>query len=157
MTKPITLTEAQVTGFFSAVEELKAHSEKSGWKDADPSKPMAMASALQVSNESTAILQKHGFKSPTDFQQVAYNASMAYAVLKEGGKESMQKKLDQSKAEQDKAMEQMRSRLSPEQAAMLGAQVQNAMRAAATMQDVPDANIELMKKYGDRMAKLAEK
>lgn len=155
--KPITLSEAQVTGFLAAVEELKTSSEKSGWKDADPSKPMAMANALQISKETTAILHKHGFKNHTDFQQVAYNAAMAYAVLQEGGKEAMKKKLDQSQVEQEKAMEQMRGRLSPEQAEMLSAQVQNAMRAAATMQDVPDANIDLMKKYSDRWAKLASK
>lgn len=156
--QPMTLTEAQVTGFFAAVEDLQTYGDsKSGWKGADPSKPMAMAAAMQVSNETTAIVQKHGFKNHNDFQQVAYNASMAYAVLKEGGKEAMQKKLDKAKVEQEKAMEQLRARLSPEQAQMLAAQMEGAMKAAGNMSDVPDANIELMKKYSDRMAKLGAK
>lgn len=156
--QPMTLTEDQVTGFMSAVEDLQTMADKkSGWKGADPSKPMAMAGALQVSDETNAILQKHGFQSSLDFQRVAYNASMAYAVLKEGGKEAMQKKIDGAKAEQEKAMEQMRARLSPEQAKMLSAQLEGAMKAAGSMNDVPDGNIELMKKYSDRMAKLGGK
>jgi hypothetical protein len=82
---------------------------------------------------------------------------MAYAVLEGGGKDAMQKKLDSAKAEQDKALEQLRARLSPEQVAMLSAQMEGAMKAAGNMSDVPDANIELMKKYSDRMAKLGGK
>ena len=159
ITQPLTLSEAQVTEFFAAVEDLQAYSDRkqAGWKGADPSKPMAMAGAMQVSQETTAIVQKHGFKNHTEFQRVAYNASMAYAVLQEGGKEAMQKKMDQANAEQEKAMEQLRARLSPEQAEMLAAQMKTAMQAAAGMTAVPEANIELMKKYSDRMAKLGEK
>jgi hypothetical protein len=82
---------------------------------------------------------------------------MAYAVLKEGGKEAMQKKLAAANAEQEKAMAQLRERLGPEQAAALTAQMQQAMKTAGAMQDVPEANIELMKKYSDRMAKLGGK
>lgn len=156
--QPLTLSEAQVTGFLAAVEELKASSDKkAAWKGADPSKPMAMAGAVQTSSETTAIMQKHGFKDIADFQSVAYNASMAYAVLKEGGKEAMQKKYDKAKAEQDKALAQMRSRLSPEQAAAITAQMESAMRMAPNPKDVPDSNIELMTKYQDRMAKLSAK
>jgi hypothetical protein len=159
MMQPMTLSDAQVTGFFGAVEDLQAYSEKNqaGWKAADPSKPMAVAGAMQVSAETTAIVQKHGFKNHTEFQRVAYNASMAYAVLKEGGKEAMQKKLAAANAEQEKAMAQLRERLGPEQAAALTAQMQQAMKTAGAMQDVPEANIELMKKYSDRMAKLGGK
>ena len=91
--KPMTLTDAQVGGFLAAVDELRT---LSGWKGADPSKPMAVAQALQVSDETTAILNKHGFANHTEFQRVAYNASIAYAVLKEGGKATMRRKLDTS-------------------------------------------------------------
>jgi hypothetical protein len=154
--QPLTLSDAQVTGFFGAVEDLQAYSEKNqaGWKGADPSKPMAMAGAMQVSAETNAIIQKHGFKNATEFQRVAYNASMAYAVLKEGGKEAMQKKMAAANAEQEKAMAQLRERLGPEQAKALSAHIQGAMKTAGDMQNVPDANIELMKKYSDRMDQL---
>jgi hypothetical protein len=109
--QPMTLTEAQVTGFFGAVEDLQAYTEKnqSGWKAVDPSKPMAMAGAMQVSADTTAIVQKHGFKNHTEFQHVAYNASMAYTVLQEGGKEAMQKKMDEANAEQERVMAEMRA------------------------------------------------
>lgn len=156
--KPMTLTAAQVDGFFAAVGELRAFGDKkSAWKGADPSKPMAMAQALQVSDETTAILSKHGFANHTEFQRVAYNASMAYAVLKEGGKETMRKKLDASKAEQERAMAKLKDRLTPEQLAMLSGKLNDALQALSIMQDVPDQNVVLMKKYRDRMAKLGTK
>lgn len=155
--QPLALNEGQVTGFLSAVEELKTLSAKQGWKDADPSKPMAMAGALNASSETIAILQKHGFKDQGDFQRVAYNAATAYAIVKDGGKAAVQKKYDEAKAEQDKAMEQMRAKLSPEQAAAIAAQLQSAMKMAPNPKDVPDGNIELMTKYQDRMAKLSAK
>lgn len=156
--QPLTLSEGQVTGFLSAVEELKTLSGKqAGWKGADPSNPMAMAGALESSSETIAILHKHGFKDTSDFQRVAYNAAMAYAIVQDGGKAAVQKRYDQSKAEQDKAMEQMRAKLSPEQAAAIAAQMQSAMKMAPNPKDVPDGNIELMTKYQDRMAKLSAK
>ena len=45
-------------------------------------------------------------------------------------------------------------RLSPEQFQAMQAQVEAGMAQAAAMQDVPDDNVRLVRKYGDRMAKL---
>jgi len=44
----------------------------------------------------------------------------------------------------------------PDQFALFEAQAVKSLQARRAMQDVPDRNIELMEKYGDRMAKLGK-
>jgi hypothetical protein len=154
--EPMTLTEAQLNGFFAAIDELRTLGDQT-WKGGDPSKPAAMAQALQVSNETAAIVHKHGFTNPSEFQRVAYNAALAYAVLKEGGKEAMAKKLDAAKAEQDKAMAKMREHMSPDQVQALAPVMEAAMKSAGAMRDVPDENIALMQKYRERMEKASKR
>lgn len=151
-TQPMTLTDAKLGGFFDAMDEFRALGNKTA--GGDPSRPEAFARALGVSNESDAILRKHGFADLGEFQRVAYNASMAYGVLEKGGKEAVRKKLEAAKADQARAMEKMRAQLSPEQMMMISGQMEAGMAMAGKMQDVPDENLELMKKYRERMAKL---
>jgi hypothetical protein len=156
ITQPMTLSEAQVRGFLDAMDDLKAlaGTTRSG---ADLSKPAAFAEALRVSGESETIIRRHGFKDQTDFQRVAYNVATAYGVLRKGGKAAVQRELDASRAKQAQAMEKMRQQLSPEQFRAMQAQAEAGMAQAAAMQDVPDENVRLVGKYGDRMAMLGRR
>jgi hypothetical protein len=157
VTQPMTLTDAQVQGFFAAANELKALGEEAGANGgADASNPEAFARSLRVSNQGMAILQKHGFKDPAEFQRVGYNAAMAYGIVEQGGKQAMDAKLREAETEQAKAMEEMQRQMSPQQFEMMKGHLGAAMGMAKSMQDVPESNIELMKKYGDQMENLSK-
>ena len=150
--EPMTLTDAKVGAFFAAVEEYRALGDKTA--AADPSRPEAFARALGASKDSEGILKKHGFADVGEFQRVAYNAAMAYGVLQKGGKEAVKERLDEAKTDQARAMEKMAQQLSPEQMKMVASQMEAGLAMAGKMQDVPEENLELMKKYRERMAKL---
>ncbi len=152
--RPMTLTDAKLRAFFDAVDELGALASDAAAGSVAPTRPEAFAQALHVSGASTAILEKHGFQDATEFQRVGYNAALAYGVLKDGGKEAVAKKMAAAEAQQAAAMAKMREQLPPEQAAMIEAQAKAGMAMARGMRDVPDENLELMKKYRDRMARL---
>jgi hypothetical protein len=156
--KPMVLTDAQVNGFLGAVEDFDAMEKKSGDRPKrDPSTPADFTRNLADSAEAQAILTKHGFSDPLEFQRVAYNAAMAYGVLEQGGKKVVQQKLSDAKSKQAKAMEQMKQHLSPEQLKAMQGQMNAGMAIADSMGDVPDENLTLMEKYRDRMAKLSKK
>ncbi len=153
--RPMTLTDAQVRGFFDAMDEL--HPATAGTHvDVNPSRPEAFAQALQVSGESEAVLRKHGFASTADFQQVAYNAAMAYGVVEQGGTAAARKGVDRTAAEQAAALEKMKEHMTPQQIEVLKAQVAAAMARGGSLGDVPEGNVELMTKYRDRMKRLGE-
>jgi hypothetical protein len=153
--QPMTLTDAQVRGFLDAMEELRSLglATRTG-PGADPSRPELFARALQVAQTAPAVLTKHGFADAAEFQRVAYNAAMAYGVLRRGGTAGVQQDLDRASAKQAQALEKMRGRLSPEQQQALAAQMQAGMAAASAVRDVPPENVELVKQYQDRMAGL---
>jgi len=158
ITKPLVLTEAQVKGFLDAIDALRlTGSDTSKRLGADPSKPAAFAAGMQLTAETQAILKSNGFADVTEFQRVGYNAALAYGVLKEGGKEAVAKKMAKAKAEQAKAMEQMRQQLGDEQAKVLSAQMGAGFAMAESLQDVPEENVALVTKYADRMANLSKK
>ena len=155
--QPVTLTEAQVKGFFDAMDALRAMGASKRTTKAELSKPEAFATALQVSGEGKSILVKNGFADVREFQRVGYNVAMAYGVLQRGGVAPTAKKLEKSKAQQAKVMEKLRAHLSPEQLKQLSAQMDGAMKMAETMQDVPPENVELLKQYRARVRALAER
>jgi hypothetical protein len=151
----MTLTDAQVKGFFDAAEELRDAGEGAS---ADVStEPTKFAKGLAMGDESLAIIKKHGFKDTIEFQRVGFNAAMAYNVLQQGGKEAVEKKIAKTEARQKETMDRLRAQLSPDQVKLLEGQVTAAMATARNMQDVPESNVELMKKYGDRMKGLGKK
>jgi hypothetical protein len=150
-TQPMTLTDAKLGAFFDAMDDFRALGSQS---TGDPSRPEAFARALGASHQSDEILHKHGFGDVGEFQRVAYNAAMAYGVLQKGGKAAVNEELEKAKADQALAIEKMREQLSPEQVKMIQGQMDAALATAGKMQDVPEENLALMKKYGDRMAKL---
>jgi len=154
MTQPMTLTDAQLKGFFDVMDELRAKGQATG---TNVNQPSAFAQGLQLSQESQAALQSHGFTSPAEFQRVAYNAALAYGVLNQGGKEAVRRKVAAAKAEQQQAMDKMRQQLPPDQLKMLTAQMAQGLAAAEAMENVPDQNLMLMQKYRDRMTKLTKK
>jgi hypothetical protein len=145
-------------GFFAALDEFKASGADAAAQGVrNPSHPAAFAAGLQAAAESTPILQKHGFKDATDFQRVGYNAAMAYTILQQGGKDAMAEKVKKAEAEQAKVLEKLKGQVSAEQYASLEQQLNTAMGAARSTKDVPDSNIELVKKYRERMENLGKK
>jgi len=157
ISKPMTLEESQLQGFLAAVTDLKALGTEAGGWQANMGRPEALMRGLQLSSAAQAVLQKHGIQDVTEFQRIGYNAAMAYGVLQNGGKASMAKDLAKAKAEQAKALEQMRQHLSPEQLKALESQMNAGMAMAGSLQDVPEANLELVKKYRTQMDSLSDK
>jgi hypothetical protein len=155
---PMPLTEARLNAFFDAMDELRTSGAGAAAGAQNPTRPQAFAEALRVSGNAQEILTKNGFKDVPDFQRVAYNAAMAYAVLKEGGKEAVAKKFAKVKRDQAVAMDKLRQHLSADQIKTMTAQLDAAMAMAEAVQDVPPENLELMKtkKYQERMAQLSK-
>jgi hypothetical protein len=112
---------------------------------------------MEFSGKTTAIIKKHGFADTAEFQNVAYNASAAYYVVKNGGKEGVKKKLAENDAKRAEAMEKLKSHLTPEQLKMLETQIGAGTAAMQALTEQPDANLELIKKYSARMDELAKK
>lgn len=156
-TKPMDLTEEQVKGFLAAMDELKAQGDDAAeFSATKPDRPEAFARGMRFSAESDAIIKKHGFADAGQFQRVAYNAAMAYHVLESGGKDAMRKKMDAAEAKRAEAMEKLRQHLTPEQVEMMEAQLATGLAVGRSMANVPDQNLELVKKYRARMDALAK-
>jgi hypothetical protein len=109
-----------------------------------------------MSNESQAIIQKHGFKDATEFQRVGYNAALAYSVVRQGGKDAVNTRLDRAETRQKESLDRLRAQLTPDQYKLLEGQVAGALSTARALRNVPDGNIEIMKKYQGRMEKLGK-
>ena len=148
------LTDAQVKGFLDAADELRKAGEFAVAGGKSPANPTQFVKGLPTSQEALAIIQKNGFKDITEFQRVGYNAAVAYNVVRQGGKEAVKARLDKFEPQQKATLEKLRAQLKPEQFALLVDQAARSLQATKAMQDVPDGNVELMKKYGDRMANL---
>ena len=153
-TKPMPLTDEQVKGFLDAVDEIKALGPEG--QKFSPTNP-GLVKTMQFSDKTMPIIKKHGFADAIDFQHVAYNASAAYYVVKNGGKEAVKKKLADSDVKRSEAMAKLKSHLNPEQIKMLETQIGAGTAAMHAMADQPDANLELIKKYSARMEALGKK
>lgn len=149
--QPMTLTDEKVKSFFDAADELRAKAKEAKDAGAAASNPAAAAKGTQLSAENLAIITKHGFKDATEFQQVGYNVGMARSVLQQGGKEAVKKRLDKAQAEQAKTIDKMRGQLTPEQLKLLESQGGAAVSRGRAMESIPDGNLEIVKKYEDRM------
>lgn len=152
--KPSLLSEEKLKGFFSAVEEYRALEGKSAALPAAPSQPEAFARGMQFSGEAQEILTRNGFSDPAEFQSVAFNAAMAYGVLKQGGTAAVAAKMAEAKANQEKAIAQLEQQLGPEQARALAAQMAGGLAVAESMQDVPEENVTLIERYREQMEAL---
>jgi hypothetical protein len=151
------LTEGQVQSYLTSMKELRALGQKAGaLSKINPSQAESFGTGVQLSSEAQAVLTKNGFSDPAEFQSVAFNAAMAYGVLKEGGKEAVKRKLDQADAQQTEVLAKMRQHLKPEQAAAMEAQLKQSSKMAASMRDVPDANLALMTKYRSQMEEMSK-
>lgn len=150
--QPMTLTDDQVKNFFDAAEEMRAKADAE--KAAGTEKP---AKGAEMSAEHLAIITKHGFKDAVEFQQVGYNIGMARSVLQQGGKAEVKKRLDKAQAEQAKTVDKVRGQLSPEQLKTLEGQSSAAISRAREMESIPDSNLDIVKKYENRMKPAAKK
>lgn len=155
MMQSMTLTEAKMDAFLSAVEELQSASKS--WKAGDPAKPQIFAQGIGASTEALSILKKHGFADLVGFQQVGYNAAMALGVLRNGGKAVMQKKVAEARSRQAQVMQQMRQKMNPEQMKMLQGYMGTGTAMMNTMREMPDENLDVVEKYRDRMERLGGK
>jgi hypothetical protein len=152
--KRVPLTDEKVKGYLGAVEELKSLGPEGQTLSAmNPS----MVKAMEFSGKTTAIIKKHGFADAAEFQNVAYNTSAAYYVVKNGGKEGVKKKLAENDAKRAEAMEKLKAHLTPQQLKMLETQIGAGTAAMQALTEQPDANLELIKKYSARMDELAKK
>ncbi|HYD48971.1 MAG TPA: hypothetical protein VEB21_11515 [Terriglobales bacterium] len=154
--EPITLTEPKLKSFFDAYNQIQAKN-KTALAATDPGNPAAFARGLKFSGDTEKILLKNGFKTLTEFQQVGYNAAMAYSILKEGGKEAVQRRINDSKDRQAQELDKMKSHLTPEQLKALEGQLNASLGVMANVEKVPEGNIELIKKHEAKMAKLGQK
>jgi len=150
------LTDAQVKGFLDASDELRKVGETANKGNKSAGDAKQLAKGLATNEEALAIIKKNGFKDITEFQRVGYNAAMAYNVVRQGGKDAVKARLDNAEAQQKVTLERLRAQLKPEQFALLQAQAAKSLQTARAMQDVPEGNVELMKKYGHRMANLGK-
>ena len=98
-----------------------------------------------------------GFADVADFQSVAFNASAAYYVVKNGGKEGIKKKLAESDAKRAEAIAGLKARLTADQLKVLETQIAVGTATMHSLTEQPDANLELIKKYSDKMEALAKK
>ena len=155
LARPMVLSEATVERFLAATAEMKPLGDRIGaWTGGNPLDAATRAQALAVTTESMAILRRHGFADAAEFQQVAYNVAMANGVVTEGGREGLRRKLEANKAQQDEAIEKVGRQLPPEQRAMLSAGSGSSSDPARMVQEIPDANVELIRKYSGRLSVL---
>lgn len=150
VTQPMTLTDEQVKNFFDAADELRAKN-KEAKSAGDGGNAAATTKGAQLSDENLAIITKHGFKDATEFQRVGYNVGMARSVLQQGGKEGVKRRLDKAQAEQAKTVDKMRGQLTPDQLKLLEGQGKVAISRGRALETIPDANLEIVEKYQDRM------
>jgi hypothetical protein len=153
-TKPIPLTEEKVKGFLGAMEELKALGEEG--KKFSATNP-SLVKTMQFDDKTKGIIKKHGFAGVAEFQQVAFNASAAYYVVKNGGKEGIKKKLAENDVKRAEAIEKLKAHLTPDQLKMLETQIGAGTATMHALADQPDANLELIKKYSDQMEAVGKK
>jgi hypothetical protein len=155
-TQPMVLSEAQVQGFVAAMKDFQVLDAKSSsWRMSG--KPTSFVQGMQFSAETKAILARHGFTDEEQFKRVAYNTAMAHGVLKQGGKDKVKKDLDRAAQQQAKAMEQLKQHLSPEQLKAMQGQAAAGMAMAGSMNDVPEENLTLVKKYDAEIDALSKK
>ena len=128
----VKLTESDVEGFMRAASALQDLGVK-----ADPGKDMDLAQALAANAEAQRIISAAGF-TPERLQQVAMSIGMAMAAL-DTDMEELQRKMAQ--------VEQMKSRVSPEQWAAMEASMGQAYAMMKRVQNQPDGNIDLVKRY----------
>lgn len=133
----VALTEADITGFLGAAPELNRLGVKAG-KD-----PAGQMGKLAASSEASAIIERHGF-TPQRFQQVAYSIGISMAAL---DTQKSDKDAAAARADQERALAQMKKQLPPEQYELMKAQLEAAMAAAAKLENQPPQNLELVRKH----------
>lgn len=154
VTEQVTLTEPKLKDFLEAYKALKAKSP-AGKFGGNPADAPSFARSIKVSGQDAQkILLKYKFKDPAEFQKVGYSAALAYSVLQQGGKRMVNDRIDAARLEQEKTIEEARKTFSPEQIKSLEAALTASLQLPPHIQDVPDANVELITKYKDTMAKL---
>lgn len=107
----------------------------------DPNRPGAGAVGIRYSEKIQSLVSNQGFDEHT-FGDVHQNVMRAYVAE---GMAAHQGEIDAARAEQEKAMAQMRQSLSPEQAAAMMQAMSNATAMSQTYSNVPPENVALVK------------
>jgi hypothetical protein len=137
MTKPIELNESTMENLVAAMTEMQTLGDKY-----EAGSDMAnMASAWSANSEGMRVLGKHGFKNPMEFQRVVASVAGAMAAVEMEGREE-----EMAKAQAQ--MEAMKSQMTEEQYNML---VASSQAALGGISDQPAGNVELVKKWRERL------
>jgi hypothetical protein len=149
--KVVELTDKDMTGFIQSVTELKKLGLETrvspGATDAQN-----LAHGLATNREALAVLTRNGFTLER-FEQVTASIAYAFGALETKGKEA---EIDKARAEQEKALAQMKDKLTPEQYAMMRTQMQASSGVLDQLKDQPPKNLELAAKYRQQIEAAAE-
>ena len=136
---PVELTKTELTSFIDAVNGLKKLGVETQTKKAG-TEAGNMVQAYATNAQALSILTSNGF-TPERFQQVAYTVGMAMAALEMKGKGA---EIDAARAQQEQAMAQMKSQMSPEQYELMRKQLGHANTTLDQMKNQPAGNVELV-------------
>lgn len=133
--EPVKLTEKTVKNFIAAAKELSKMGDEITLSDSDA---RDFWKGLSLSKEANEVLDDHGFK-PVEFQRVGFSIGLAMAA------EEMAQNSEEIE-EAKKNLEAMKGKL-PE--AQYNAMKKQMLGAMEMFEDVPEENVELVKKYKD--------
>lgn len=133
--EPVKLADSDVTGFIQVVEDLRQLGIEMDAKTLGqgPSLGQSMEGREQVMR----TLDKAGF-DPQRLQQVGYSVALALAALTQD-MEEMEQRMAQ--------MEQMKSQMTPEQWAMVSANMGAALQMMEQLRNQPEGNMAVVEKH----------
>lgn len=141
---PVQLSESDMKNFVAVMTEMQALADS--YDDASPDSDIAaMGMGLEANAEAMKILRKHDM-TVLRYQQVTHSVMAALAASEMEGRE-------EETAAAQAQMEAMKSSMGEEQyKAMM--ETRNAM--LGTMTDQPEGNVELVKRWRDRLDALGD-
>ena len=150
--EPMALSDAKLDAFFAAAEEIRSSGALLG---VDPTRPDELAREIGAARDADATGRKHGLAGAEELQRVAYNASLAYGALVNGGTEALRRRIEKVKVDQARTLSKMRQGSSSrEQLERIAGQMRAGVAIFERMRDVPDGNPERMEKYRERLIDL---
>ena len=133
------LTRSEIEGLLAAVPELEALSEESGIDTDADIEDWGSITGLTVKGQ--RVLSRHGFPSAEAFGRVMQSVAMARGALEvEADDEDMRRAREE--------LARLESQLPPDTFAAISEQMGKLFEA---FDNVPSANIDLVREYADRI------
>ncbi len=145
--EPLRLGEDDVEHFVAALEDFKRAGLESRL-GSDASEARQFAEGLRASSEAMAILQRHGFDLAR-FQRVGYSVALALAAADAAASAP---KVNEALAE----VEKLKGQVPKEQYDAMVAGAKAAAGIAEDMQNQPEGNVELVKRFRDRIERIGK-